>query len=78
MANIIIDKNKINKEPMNNRIANDGGVGSTDLLGKDKSNNFDYKDCQISRCVHVSLTNFLLYAISFFLFGIPLPMGLRC
>ncbi len=33
MANIIIDKNKINKEPRNNRIANDRGVGSTNLLG---------------------------------------------
>jgi hypothetical protein len=33
MANKIIDKNKINKEPKNNRIANDRGVGSTDLLG---------------------------------------------
>jgi hypothetical protein len=33
LANKIIDKNKINKEPDNNRIANDGGVGSTDLLG---------------------------------------------
>ncbi len=27
MANKIIDKNKINKEPENNRIANDRGVG---------------------------------------------------
>jgi hypothetical protein len=33
LANEIIDKNKINKEPNNNRIANDRGVGSTDLLG---------------------------------------------
>ncbi|MHC4268216.1 MAG: hypothetical protein ACYSTS_07085 [Planctomycetota bacterium] len=33
MANIILDKNKVNKEPENNRIANDGGVGSIDLLG---------------------------------------------
>lgn len=32
MANKIIDKNKINKEPKNNRIANGRGVGSTDLL----------------------------------------------
>ncbi|MDR4504106.1 MAG: hypothetical protein MRK01_04835 [Candidatus Scalindua sp.] len=32
MANKIIEINKINKEPVNNRIANDGGVGSTDLL----------------------------------------------
>jgi len=32
MANKIIDKNKINKEPRNNRITNDGGVGSTDLV----------------------------------------------
>jgi len=29
----IIDKNKINKEPKNNRITNGGGVGSTVLLG---------------------------------------------
>jgi hypothetical protein len=28
-----MDKNKITNEPENNRIANDGGVGSTDLLG---------------------------------------------
>jgi hypothetical protein len=33
LANKIIDKNKINKESKNNRIANNGGVGSTDLLG---------------------------------------------
>ena len=33
MANNTIDKNKISKEPENNRIANGGGVGSTDLLG---------------------------------------------
>jgi hypothetical protein len=33
LANKIIDKNKINKEPKNNRIANGRGVGSTDLLG---------------------------------------------
>jgi hypothetical protein len=33
MVNKIIDKNKTNKEPKNNRIANGGGVGSTDLLG---------------------------------------------
>jgi hypothetical protein len=33
MANKIIYKNKTNKEFKNNRTANDGGVGSTDLLG---------------------------------------------
>jgi hypothetical protein len=33
LANKIIDKNKISKEPKNNRITNGGGVGSTDLLG---------------------------------------------
>jgi hypothetical protein len=32
MANKIIDKNKINKEPENNQIANGGVVGSTYLL----------------------------------------------
>ncbi|MCP4373968.1 MAG: hypothetical protein GY797_38565 [Deltaproteobacteria bacterium] len=32
MANKIIDKNKINKEPKDNRIANDRGVGSTDFV----------------------------------------------
>ena len=32
-ANKIIEINKIIKEPKDNRIANDGGVGSTDLLG---------------------------------------------
>ncbi len=32
MANKIIDKDKINKEPENNRIANVRGVGSTDLI----------------------------------------------
>ena len=29
---IIPVRNKINREPKNNRIADDGGVGSTDLL----------------------------------------------
>jgi len=33
LANKRIDRNKINKESKNNRIANDRGVGSTDLLG---------------------------------------------
>jgi len=33
LANKIIDKNKINKEPENNRITNGGGVSSTDLPG---------------------------------------------
>jgi hypothetical protein len=32
LANKIIKINMINNEPENNRIANDGGVGSTDLL----------------------------------------------
>ncbi len=32
MANKIIVENKINKEAENNRLANDRGVGSTDLL----------------------------------------------
>jgi len=32
LATNIIDKNKINKEPKNNRITNGGGVGSTDLI----------------------------------------------
>ncbi|MGR3174264.1 MAG: hypothetical protein ACUZ8N_06660 [Candidatus Scalindua sp.] len=34
MANKVIDKNKISKEPENNRIVNGRGVGSTDLLCK--------------------------------------------
>ncbi len=57
MASKIIDKNKINKESENNRIANDKGVGSTNLLGNDKSNNSGYKDYQMSRCVS---TKFIL------------------
>ncbi len=33
MANKIVDKNKINKEPKSNQTAQDKGVGSTDSLG---------------------------------------------
>jgi len=33
MANKIINNSKTGKEAINNRIANGGGVGSTDLLG---------------------------------------------
>ncbi len=33
MGNKIIDENKISKVPENYRIANDRGVGATDLLG---------------------------------------------
>ncbi len=41
LANKIIDKNKINNESRNNRIANDGGVGSTALLDKNIPNNYE-------------------------------------
>jgi len=34
LANKLIDKNKINEEPGNNRTANGRGVGSTDSLDK--------------------------------------------
>jgi hypothetical protein len=34
LANKIIDKNKINKEPKDNQIANDEGVGSTEFVRK--------------------------------------------
>jgi len=47
MANEIIDKNTINKEPKNNRIANDGGVGSTDLIHLIKAISISFNDtCQ--------------------------------
>ncbi len=36
LANKIIDKNKINREPENNLIAQDRGVGSTDSLEKNR------------------------------------------
>ncbi len=51
MAYKIMEKNKIDKESKNVETAHDKGVTSTDLLGKDKSNHFDYKDCQMSICV---------------------------
>jgi hypothetical protein len=51
LAYKIMGKNKINNESENVKITRDKGVNSTNWLGKDKSNNFDYKDCQMSRCV---------------------------
>jgi hypothetical protein len=61
MAYKIMNKNEIHKETENPRIARGKGVNSTGLLGKDKSNNFDYKDCQMSRCVHDS--SFMSYIV---------------
>ena len=51
-----MEKNKISKESGNIKIARDKGVTSSDWLedrttlnwlGKDKSNNFDYKYCRL-------------------------------
>jgi hypothetical protein len=51
MANKIIVKNKINKGPKDNRIANDRGVGSTVLLGSIVLLNFFKFDSMFSNSV---------------------------